>query len=89
MMSAKRYECLFIGHAIERLGGMEMADEFFDLHASIRANLPAVAAYHWAKGGAVEKGAAIWFRFIAQPQIVLDRKIAKGQLTLDDLDTRR
>ncbi len=72
----RAYQRHFTRHVIQGLGGIDMADEFFQLHPELAAKIPAAAAYHEQKGGAAWKGAAIFHRFELKPVIQRDRRRA-------------
>lgn len=66
----------FEGHVFARIGGLEMANEFFAKHTGLRNRLPATAQYHYAKGGYAKSGAEIWFTMVVRP--ILRREFQKA-----------
>lgn len=60
------------------LGGLDMAEEFFDMHPRMYASLRLWADYHYHKGGAAYKGAAIWYERVGKPQLKWDRELAQA-----------
>lgn len=69
----KEYLKRFNRGVIKRLGGVEMAEEFFVLHPEMVDKMKASAKYHFRKGGAAWKGAAIWFKLRVTPLLKEDR----------------
>jgi hypothetical protein len=78
-----------------RLGGQEMAEEFFRFHPAIFGEMRLASLYHRTKGGAAWKGAAIFFRQVIKPSLKADREMAKTMpllppINIDDaIDGRR
>lgn len=72
------YREQFESQVFTRLGGLEMAGEFFGLHPELRRGLKTHSEYHRRKGGAAWKGAAIWFGREARPALKHD--FEKGKL---------
>lgn len=58
---------------ITRLGGVEMADEFFAIHPKIKTVMVGSARYHHGKRGASWKAASIFFAQVIQPILKADR----------------
>ncbi len=77
-----------------RLGGLEMANEFFALHPECIRLMRRSALFHRSKGGAAWKGAAIFMDYNVKPILAIDRKAACAtrippMLSLDEyLDPR-
>lgn len=63
----------FEAHANTFLGGLDLADEFFNkLHRDLRAGVRAVAMLHMVKGRSPQQGALVWFRQTLRPQLRRD-----------------
>jgi len=76
---------------VTRLGGVEMAEEFFLNHPTLFVKMRMAGLYHRTKGGAAWKGAKIFFEQTVKPILAADRKLAMSipPGTLDDyLDGR-
>lgn len=68
----KRFEA----HVYTKLGGLDMAEDFFRRHPDLRRGLYHAGRYHQGKRGASWKGAAIFFRFHILSRLQADRAAA-------------
>jgi len=82
--NTKRYSERFAHLTVQRLGGLEMAEEFFRLHPEMVQAVRTAAIYHYGKGGSAYKGALIFFLRTIKPQLAADRV----RFRLEDLDGR-
>ena len=72
-----RYWKRFIGNVYARLGGLEMAEEFFERHPGARISMRRSCRYHFGKKGASYKGAKIFFERTLLPILQQDHAKAK------------
>lgn len=68
----KRFEA----YIYTKLGGLDMAEEFFRRHPDLRRLMYHNARYHCGKRGASWKGAAIFYRWHIRPRLRADREAA-------------
>lgn len=66
----------FESHVYKRLGGLDMAEDFFHRHPDVQKRLRGEAIYHHRKGGSAWKGAAIFHRWVVRPRLRADREEA-------------
>lgn len=73
----ERYWPRFESHVYRLLGGLDMAEEFFNRHPGARISMLRSRRYHFEKGGAAHKGATIFYERTLKPIIARDRDRAK------------
>ncbi len=68
------YKEKFIACVYTRLGGLDMAKSFFAAHRELRRKMMTDCRYHFDKGGAYWKGAAIFYDDRLAPVLKDDRQ---------------